>query len=33
MIELPEVVAIAAQLNQTIRGKRIVGSVHYLSIF
>ncbi len=33
MIELPEAVAIAAQLNQTIRGKRIVGSVHYLSIF
>jgi len=33
MIELPEAVAIAAQLNQTIRGKRIVGSVHDMSIF
>ena len=33
MIELPEAIAIAAHLNQTIRGKRIVGSVHDLSIF
>lgn len=33
MIELPEAVAIAAQLNKTIKGKRIVGSVHYLPPF
>jgi len=33
MIELPEAVAIAAQLNQTIRSKRIVGNAHDLSIF
>jgi len=33
MIELPEAVAIATQLNKTIKGKRIVGSVHYLFIF
>jgi hypothetical protein len=33
MIELPEAVAIAVQLNQTIRSKPIVGSVHGLSIF
>ena len=33
MIELPEAVAIAAQLNKTIKGKRIVESVHDLSIF
>jgi hypothetical protein len=33
MIELPEAVVIAAQLNKTIRGKRIVGNVHDLFIF
>ncbi len=33
MIELPEAIAIAPQLNQAIRGKRIVGSAHDLSIF
>lgn len=33
MIELPEAVAVAAQLNKTIKGKRIAGSVHDLSIF
>ncbi len=33
MIELPEAAAIAAQLNQMIRGKRIVESIHYLPIF
>ena len=33
MIELPEAVAVAAQLNKTIRDKRIVGSVHDFSIF
>ena len=33
MIELPEAIAIAEQLNQTIRGKRIVESVLDLSIF
>jgi len=33
MIELPEAVAIAAQLNKTIKGKRIVGNIHNLSIF
>jgi hypothetical protein len=32
MIELPEAVAIAAQLSKTIKGKRIVGSVHDLSL-
>ncbi len=32
MNELPEAVATAAQLNKTIKGKRIVGNVHYLSI-
>ena len=33
MIGLPEAVAIGAQPNKTIRGKRIVGSVHYLCPF
>ena len=33
MIELPEAVAMAAQLNQTIRSKRIVGSVYDLKPF
>ncbi len=32
MIELPEAVAITAQLNKTKKDKRIVGSVHDLSI-
>ena len=32
MIELPEAIAIAAQLNKIIKGKRIVGNIHYVSI-
>ncbi len=32
MIELPEAVAIAAQLSQTIKGNRIVGSAPDLTL-